>query len=242
MGVCCSCDKQDILTEIKKGTMAEGSVSVNYKYKISENDIPEQIILKQKENPFKEYSLQLFQELNKFRTEPENFYIESIKYSYDDIINELIKIKKNEKEKDLKLKWSTKKEIIINNILNDKNIKDIKVKLNLIKENFESIYDIIILFIQQEYNNTKLRNSVWEVLDNLRKMESNKFKEIITNKIDYCVIYSLKSDDLILNEYDTNEQTDEKNDNSIISFYFLFNYLDDNDNSNNLINNNAIFW
>ena len=110
MGVCCNCDKQDILTEIKKGTMAEGSASINYKYKMSEGVLPEQILLKLKENPLKEYSLRLFQEFNKFRTEPENYYEESIQYNYNNVVNDLISIKKNEKEKDMKLKWSTKKE------------------------------------------------------------------------------------------------------------------------------------
>ena len=62
MGVCCNCDKQDILTEIKKGTMAEGSATVNnFKYIISEGVNSEKILLKQKENPLKEYSLLLFQ-------------------------------------------------------------------------------------------------------------------------------------------------------------------------------------
>ena len=117
MGVCCNCDKQDIFTEIKKGTMADGTATMhNFKYIITEGVNSEKILLKQKENPLKEYSLQLFQEFNKFRTEPQSYYKESIKYYYDDIVKELIEA---EKEKDLKLKWSTKKEIIINNIFND---------------------------------------------------------------------------------------------------------------------------
>ena len=29
MGVCCNCDKQEIMTEIKKGTMAEGTGTFN---------------------------------------------------------------------------------------------------------------------------------------------------------------------------------------------------------------------
>ena len=114
MGVCCNCDKQDIYTEIKKGTIAEGTATMNnLKYIIADGVNSEQILLKLKENPLKEYSLQLFQELNKFRTEPQKYYKESIKYNFDDIVKELIDV---EKEKDLKLKWSTKKEIIINNI------------------------------------------------------------------------------------------------------------------------------
>ncbi len=191
--------------------------------------------MKVKENPLKEYSLQLFQEFNKFRTEPQSYYKESIKYYYDDVVKELIEA---EKEKDLKLKWSTKKEIIINNIFNDQNVKQIKSKLILIKENFESIYDLIILFVQGKIGNVK--ESLWNVLDNLKKLDEKKFKEIILNKIDYCVIYSIKNEDLIFQDKDNDKNED---DDIVVSFYFLFNYLEDNtERSYNLIDSNAICW
>ena len=241
MGVCCNCDNKDIYTEIKKGSMAEGSVTVhNFKYIVTDGGVnSEQILLKQKENPLKEYSLQLFQEFNKFRTEPHRYYAESIKYNFDDIVKELIEA---EKEKDLKLQWSTKKEMIINNIFNDQEQKQIKSKLILIKENFESIYDLIILFVQGKYGNVK--DSLWNVLNNLKKLDEKKFKEIILNKIDYCVIYSIKNEDLVFldKENDTNNKKEEEDDDTVISFYFLFNYLDDNDHSYNLISNDVIGW
>ena len=120
MGVCCECySKQDIITEIKKSSVAEGSVSLRSQRLLLDSKNAEQILLKLKENPLKEYSLLLFQELNKFRTEPQSYYAESIKYNFDDLVKELIEA---EKEKDLKLQWSTKKETIINNIFNDQNI------------------------------------------------------------------------------------------------------------------------
>ena len=266
MGVCCGCDsKQDILTEIKKGSMAEGSAEAQYsKLILADASNAEQILLKQKENPLKEYSLLLFQELNKFRTEPQNYLSEGIKYNFGDIVNELIKIKK-ERMKDLKLEWSTKKEIVINNIMNDESIKDIRTKLGIIKQKFESIFDLIILFVQGNYVNIK--ESLWEVLDNFKKLDENKFIDIILNKIDYCVIYSIKSDNLIFkklcneegdnididivlekdqneeDEYD-NKETDKPNNNDkIISFYFLFNYLEEDDkNYNNITNNNVVSW
>jgi hypothetical protein len=113
-------------------------------------------------------------------------------------------------------------------------IKQIKSKLVLIKENFESIYDLIILFVQGKYGN--IRESLWTVLSNLKNLDEKKFKEIILNKIDYCVIYSIKNEDLVFLDKDNKDKKDDDND-SIISFYFLFNYLDDNDNSYNLISN-----
>ena len=138
----------------------------------------------------------------------------------------------------MKLKWSTKKEIIINNIFNDQNIKQIKSKLVSIKENFESIYDLIILFVEGKYGNIK--KSLWNFLSNLKNLDEKKIKEIILNKIDYCVIYSIKYEDLIFLDKDNTDKKEDKD--SIISFYFLFNYLDDNDNSYNLISNDAIGW
>jgi len=97
-------------------------------------------------------------------------------------------------------------------------------------------------------------------------MDEKKFKNIILGKIDYCVIYSIKSDDLIIkklnkedgddddididiekdeekedDEYD-NKETDKANE-KIISLYFIFNHLDEDDKSyNNIINNNVVCW
>jgi len=264
MGVCCGCDsKQDILTEIKKSSVAEGSAAAqNSRLIFTEATNAEQILLKRKENPLKDYSLLLFQELNKFRTEPQKFYSESLKYNFDDIVNELI-ILKNQK-KDLKLEWSTKKEIVINNIMNDESIKDIRTKLGIIKQKFESIFDLIIIIVQGSYDN--VNESLWEALSNFKEMDEKKFKNIILGKIDYCVIYSIKSDDLIIkklnkedgddddididiekdeekddDEYD-NKETDKANE-KIISLYFIFNHLDEDDKSyNNIINNNVVCW
>ena len=283
MGVCCGCDsKQDIVTEIKKASAADGSVAVlNSRLISTDNTNVEQILLKHKENPLKEYSLLLFQELNKFRTEPHQFYAESLKYGFDDIVKELMYIKNKKIKKDLKLEWSTKKEIVINNIMNDENIKDIKTKLSIIKQKFESVFDIIILFVQGNFDNTK--DSLWKVLNNFKKLDEKIFKNLILNKIDYCVIYSIKSDNLIFkklykeendnididididvimenseenkndnniddNNFNDNNFNDNYNDNDndkndkIISFYFLFKYLEDNDKSYNMINNNVVCW
>ena len=269
MGVCCGCDsKQDIATEIKKFSVAEGSAAIiNSKLLPIDNTNVEQILLKHKENPLKEYSLLLFQELNKFRTEPHQYYAESLKYNFDDIVKELMNIKNKNIKKDLKLEWSTKKEIVISNIMNDESIKDIKTKLNIIKQKFESFFEIIILFVQGDYNN--VRDSLWEVLSNFKKLDEKIFKNTVLNKIDYCVIYSIKNDDLIFkklykeendndnidididiimerkdenNNDNDNLDSDKENSDKIISFYFLFNYLDEDNKTNNIINSNVVNW
>ena len=249
--------------------MAEGTVDNLNSHLIStDNTNAEQILLKQKENPLKEYSLLLFQELNRFRTEPDDYYAESVKYKFDDVVKELMYIKSKNIKKDLKLEWSTKKEIIINNIMNDESIKDMKTKLSIIKQKFESIFDIIILFVQGNYDN--IRDSLWQVLYNFKNLDEKIFKNIILNKIDYCVIYSINGDNLIFkklkreagNNIDINIDSDmdiiidkknEKNKkeicdnengnkNKIISFYFLFNYLEDENKSYNIANNNVVYW
>ena len=136
------------------------------------------------------------------------------------------------------MQWSTKKETIINNIFNDQNIVQIKSKLISIKENFESIYELIILFVQGKYGNVK--ESLWSVLNSLKNLDEKKFKDIILNKIDYCVIYSVKSEDLVFSEKDINDKNEDKD--TIVSFYFLFKYLDDNDTRYNLISNDVVGW
>ena len=257
--VCCKDEsRSDLVTEIKKGSVVEGSF-YNSKF-LTDSSSPEQILLKQKENPLKDYSLLLFKELNKFRLEPHKYYVESIQYDLTDVVKELIKNKNNDEnnKKDLELKWSSKNEIIIYNIMQDKTSNDIMIKLKKIKERFEQIFDLIILYVIGNYNNIK--QSVWNVLINFRKLEEEKFNKIITDKIDYCVIYSIQGDNIILKnlinkekrkEMDINEEdiyNFENNKNNsinnikdkIISFYFLFICLD-NDNKN-LENSNVVYW
>ena len=258
--VCCKDEsRSDLVTEIKKGSVVEGSF-YNSKF-LTDSSSPEQILLKQKENPLKDYSLLLFQELNKFRLEPHKYYVESIQYDLTDVVKELIKNKNNDEnnKKDLELKWSSKNEIIIYNIMQDKTSNDILIKLQKIKERFEQIFDLIILYVIGNYNNIK--QSVWNVLLNFRKLEEEKFNKIITDKIDYCVIYSIQGDNIILKNLINKEKIKamdsdeddiynlEKNENDginnnikdkIISFYFLFICLD-NDNKN-LENSNVVYW
>ena len=258
--VCCKDEsRSDLVTEIKKGSVVEGSF-YNSKF-LTDSSSPEQILLKQKENPLKDYSLLLFQELNKFRLEPHKFYVESIQYDLTNVVKELIKNKNNDdnNKKDLELKWSSKNEIIIYNIMQDKTCNDILIKLKKIKERFEQIFDLIILYVIGNYNNIK--QSVWNVLLKFRKLEEEKFNKIITDKIDYCVIYSIQGDNIILQNLINKEKSkamnideddiynikNNENDginnrikDKIISFYFLFICLDND--IKNLENSNVVYW
>ena len=261
--VCCKYEsRSDITAEIKKGSIGDGSLPLYNSKFLTDSSCPEQIILKQKENPLKDYSLLLFQELNKFRLEPHKYYVESIQYNLTYIVKELIKNKNKEKNKiDLELKWSSKNEIIIYDIMQDNSISDdILLKLKKIKRRFEQIFDLIILYTIGNSDNVK--NSLWNALKNFRKLGEKKFNKIITNKIDYCVIYSIKCDNVILKKLYNKEKrdTDDMDDpeiqnldsesceikyslnDKLVSFYFLFICLDDENKNSNLENSDVVYW
>ena len=250
------------MTEIKKGSVEGHSSSLHHHSKYyTETTNAEQIILKQQENPLKDYSLLLFQELNKFRLEPHKYYVGSIQYDLTYILKELIRNKNDEdNKKDLELKWSSKNEIIIYNIMQDK-IKDINSKLKTIQKRFDSIFDLIILYAINNYSNNK--DSLWKILLNFKKLDEKKFNRIITNKIDYCVIYSIEYEEEIAkklrseerrvgkecnienieeitNNYDTNINNDVGD--KIISFYFLFICNEENNQNYNFENTNVVYW
>ena len=117
--ICCKYEARcDSLTELKKGTIREASYTLSTAKNVRNFTVvsnTEQIILKQKENPLKDYSLVLFQKINEFRLEPHKFYRESIQYNFTNIVKDLI----NNKNAgiDLQLKWSSKNELIIYDIM-----------------------------------------------------------------------------------------------------------------------------
>ena len=176
--ICCKYEsKSDIATEIKKASLPESSLTLYNSKFLTDTTNTEQILLRQKENPLKDYSLLLFQEFNKFRLEPHQYYLKSIQYNLTNIVRELIKNQNKEKnKKDLELKWSSKNEIIIYNIMQDKSTDDIIAKLKQIKKKFEKIYDLVILYVLGNYDNIK--ESLWDVLQNFKKLSENKFNQI----------------------------------------------------------------
>ena len=259
--ICCKYEsKSDIATEIKKASIPESSLTLYNSKFLTDTTNTEQILLRQKENPLKDYSLLLFQEFNKFRLEPHQYYLKSIQYNLTNIVRELIKNQNKEKnKKDLELKWSSKNEIIIYNIMQDKSTDDIIAKLKQIKKKFEKIYDLVILYVLGNYDNIK--ESLWDVLQNFKKLSENKFNQIMTNKIDYCVIYSIECEDIILKKLNnrateidmnfyminTNNNSDNEGNNfnykdKIISFYFLFICLEDDIKSSYLENSDVVYW
>ena len=137
---------------------------------------------------------------------------------------------------------------------------DILLKLKKIKRRFEQIFDLIILYTIGNSDNVK--NSLWNALKNFRKLGEKKFNKIITNKIDYCVIYSIKCDNVILKKLfnkdkrDTDDMDDTEVQNldsesceikyslndKLVSFYFLFICLDDENKNSNLENSDVVSW
>ena len=220
---CSNCkSKEDLLEEIKSDTSSHnGHHSV-----FPSNDFGETNYKKPKEfqNPYIDYSLALFQRFNLIRTEPLKFYSESDKYNLSKIIEELI----DKNDKTLKLTWSAKKEKIINNIMKDNRISDIRKKLNLIKKYFSKEFDIKIYYAKGNF--ARIDDALWNVLFGLRNLSEEKLRKFLTEKIDYCVIYSINEDDLKFDsENDNKEEKDLKdsqgNNGAIISFFILFNHI-----------------
>ena len=71
------------------------------------------------------------------------------------------------------------------------------------------------------------------MLFGLRNLSEEKLRKFLTDKIDYCVIYSINEDDLKFdNENENKDDKDERdtkdfqsNNGAIISFFILFNHI-----------------
>ena len=218
---CSNCKmRDDILEEIK----SDSSSQKGHYNKLGSNDFGVTNNSKPKEfqNPYIDYSLALFQRFNLIRTEPLKFYSESDKYNLSKIIEELI----DKNDKTLKLTWSAKKEKIINSIMRDNRVNDIRKKLNIIKNHFSKEFDIKIYYAKGNF--ARIDDALWNVLFGLRNIGEEKLRKFLTDKIDYCVIYSINEEDL---KFD-NDNLDEKdtkdlqnNSGAIISFFILFNHI-----------------
>ena len=212
--------RDDILEEIKSDTSSQNG----HHNKLGSNDfgITNNSKPKEFQNPYIDYSLALFQRFNLIRTEPLKFYSESDKYNLSKIIEELI----DKNDKTLKLTWSAKKEKIINSIMRDNRVNDIRKKLNIIKNHFSKEFDIKIYYAKGNF--ARIDDALWNVLFGLRNIGEEKLRKFLTDKIDYCVIYSINEEDL---KFD-NDNLDEKdnkdlqnNSGAIISFFILFNHI-----------------
>ena len=218
---CSNCKmRDDILEEIKSDTSSKNG----HHNKLGSNDfgITNNSKPKEFQNPYIDYSLALFQRFNLIRTEPLKFYSESDKYNLSKIIEELI----DKNDKTLKLTWSAKKEKIINSIMRDNRVNDIRKKLNIIKNHFSKEFDIKIYYAKGNF--ARIDDALWNVLFGLRNIGEEKLRKFLTDKIDYCVIYSINEEDL---KFD-NDNLDEKdnkdlqnNSGAIISFFILFNHI-----------------
>ena len=223
---CSNCKgSEDILNEIKSHTSSLDNPSI-HSTPLTSTEFEQTKIEKSKEfrNPYADYSYALFQRFNLIRTEPLKFYSESDKYNLSNIIEELI----DKNDKTLRLTWSTKKEKIINKIMQDNRITDIRKKLNTIKKFFSKDFDIKIYYAKGNF--AKIDDALWNALYGLRNLSEEKLRKFLTEKIDYCVIYSIGEDDMKFdNENENKENEGETKDNqsyssgAIISFFILFN-------------------
>ena len=221
---CSNCKSSEYLVnEIKSDSFIDNPSY--HQDQFSSLDITGSNIKKPKEfrNPYTDYSFALFQRFNIIRTEPLKFYSESDKYNLSNIIEELI----DKNDKSLKLTWSTKKEKIINTIMRDDKVPDIRKKLNLIKKYFTKDFDINVYYAKGNF--AKIDDALWNVLFGLKNLSEEKLRKFLSEKIDYCVIYSINEDDMkFVNENGMKDREikDYKSNGNgaIISFFFLFKY------------------
>ena len=218
---CSNCkSNEDLVNEIKSDSYIDNPSY--HQDQFASLDITSSNIKKPKEfrNPYTDYSYALFQRFNLIRTEPLKFYSESDKYNLSNIIEELI----DKNDKSLKLTWSTKKEKIINTIMRDDRVPDIRKKLNLIKKYFTKDFDIKVYYAKGNF--AKIDDALWNVLFGLKNLSEEKLRKFLTEKIDYCVIYSINEDDMKFvneNEMKDREIKDKQSNGNgaIISFFIL---------------------
>ena len=111
--------------------------------------------------------------------------------------------------------------------MRDNRVSDIRKKLNLIKRYFSKEFDI--KFYYAKGNFTRIDDALWNVLFGLRNLGEEKLRKFLTDKIDYCVIYSINEDDLKFDSENENKEENDLKDNqgnngAIISFFILFNH------------------
>lgn len=237
MGSCCSCVTK---VETREGEyLYEGSLRnmklMNFSEKninITDSQGDEKILLQPEQSPLRDYSMSLFEKLNNLRSEPINYYNESVSYEVNDIVEILMsKIKNNEF---YQLTWSTRKEREIITIFQNAKYTDIDQRIQKIKERFEPDYEIIIFYTKnncQKKNEKENNEGLWNILNGIKKLDNYEKDKILNVKIDYFIIYSIYEEQLM----ETESKTEVTNRNEIISFFFIFYYLQ---NQSNIVNFN----
>ena len=235
MGSCCGCGAK-LETTKEAEYLYEGSLRnmklMNFNEKNLYNQSSEKILLQPEQSPLREYSMNLFEKLNNIRSDPINYYNESVSYNVNDIIEILMK-KKGNKES-YALTWSTRKEREIIKILQNAKLTDINQKIARIKKIFEPDYEVIVFCAKNnlKLNDKESNEGLWSLFKEIKKMDDNSKDKIFKRKIDYFIIYSVYEDQLVT---ETETKTDVNNINNVVSFFFLFYYLQ---NQNSIMNFN----
>ena len=236
MGSCCGCGTK--LETTKEGEyLYENSLRnmklMNFNEKnLCTTQSTEKIILQPEQSPLREYSINLLEKINNVRFNPIRYYNESVTYNLNDIIEILMK-KKDNKEFYV-LTWSTRKEREIIKMLQNAKITNIEERISKIKEIFEPDYEIIV-FCTKNHSKTKDKENneaLWNVFNEIKKMDEKNKEKIFNRKIDYFIIYSVYEEQLLT---ETEIKTDVTNINNIISFFFMFYFLQ---NQSNILNFN----
>ena len=168
--------------------------------------------------------MSLFEKINAIRNEPINFYNESVSNNLNNIVEILINKKNNNQI--YQLSWSTRKEREIIKIF--KNVKEstIQDRITNVKSHFKNDYEINVVYIKNNIKNKESNESMWNFFKEIQKMKNEK-NEIFSKKIDYFIIYSIYEEQL---SNTVKSKFNDNNVNNIVSFFFMFYYLQDPNN------------
>ena len=112
--------------------------------------------------------------------------------------------------------------------MKDNRVPDIRKKLNHIKKYFSKEFYLKVYYTKGNF--VRIDDALWNVLIGLKNLSEEKLRRFLTEKIDYCVIYSINEDDMKFDNENENKEERETKDNqsnicgALISFFFLFNH------------------
>ena len=108
--------------------------------------------------------------------------------------------------------------------MKDNRVPDIRKKLNHIKKYFSKEFYLKVYYAKGNF----VRIDLWNVLYGLKNLSEEKLRRFLTEKIDYCVIYSINEDDMKFDNENENKEERETKDNqsnnsgALISIFFLY--------------------
>ena len=109
--------------------------------------------------------------------------------------------------------------------MKDNRVPDIRKKLNHIKKYFSKEFYLKVYYAKGNF--VRIDDALRNVLYGLKNLSEEKLRRFLTEKIDYCVIYSINEDDMKFDNDNDNKEIETKdnqsnNSGTLISIFFLY--------------------